>query len=484
VVAYDIKIVCPREGDGGLVRLNWFPRLFRKLPGVKWEGVIHEQVVSSLAGRGQIVKCAVEVMHSGYTLSPEQMQDKARRNITLLERQLEEEPDYAPGWFQLAETYVMSGRLDDAIDAYRRSLRLIEVSRLTLSGGVVAIALQNLGAALFQRNRPGDRKEARRLLEGALTVDPTLVPIRVIMGNHAMAEQRWEDAERHFTTALELCTAQAEHGEYEISPWLIHFLRGCSLAHQRKLAEAITCFEQSIAINPQHADSVWLLALAAGDAKDWARALSALERLASFGRDDVPYHAQRAVAFSELGRHAEAAAEARIVVERDPTLTAMRSLLAENLLRADQREEAADAYARLVEVAPRELAPRLALAQCREMLGDRDGMLEAYRGAVELDPDSADVLFALGSACLRAGILDVAEECLAGAAERYPERADFRLNHALCLIKKGDFVGARDRLAAIVARFPHMNQARELGQLVERLDAAHRATSTLAGGHA
>ena len=486
VVGYDIKIVCPREGDGGLVRLNWFPRLFRNLPGVRWEGVIHEQVVTSLVGHGPIVKCPVEVLHSGYTLSADAMQAKARRNIVLLERQLQAEPDYAPGWFQLAETYVMSGRLDDAIDAYRRSLRLLQVSRLTLSPGVIVVALQNLGAALFQRNKAGDRSEARHLLESALSLDDTLIPIRVIMGNHAMAEQKWEEAERHFTTALELVAGQREHGEYEISPWLIQFPHGCTLAHQRKLGEAMTCFDQALAVNPRHGDSLWLLALTSGDAGDWARGFAALERLAAAGRDDVPYHIQRAVTLSELGRHAESVAEARLVLEREPTMVPVLSLLAENLTRAGRYEEAVDAYARLVEAAPDKVAPLLALAQCREIIGDRDGMMDAYRRAVALAPDSADVLFALGSACLRSGALDAAEECLAGAVERYPERADFRLNHALCLIKKGDLGRARDRLTAIVERWPEMRKARELQQLVERFatnpQLGRLAASALAAG--
>ena len=481
VVGYDIKIVCPREGDGGLVRLNWFPRLFRNLPGVRWEGVIHEQVVTSLAGRGPIVKCPVEVLHSGYTLSHDAMQAKARRNIALLERQLRDEPDYAPGWFQLAETYVMSGRLDDAIGAYRRSLRLLQVSRLTLSAGVVTVALQNLGAALFQRNKAGDRDEARRLLESALALDPTLIPIRVIMGNHAMAEQKWEDAERQFATALELVARQQEHGEYEISPWLIHFLRGCTLAHQRKLGEAMTCFEQALSINPKHTDSLWLLALASGDAGDWTRGFPALERLAALGRDDVPYHVQRAVTLSGLGRHSEAADEARIVIEREPATAPVLSLLAENLMRAGRHQEAVEAYARLTDVAPDTVAPLLALAQAREMVGDRNGMMSAYQRAVELDADSGDVLFALGSACLRGGALDAAEECLAGAVARYPERADFRLNHALCLIKRADLGGAREALAAIVQRWPQLTKARELQQLIERLDT-HPQLGRLAAG--
>src|SRR5439155_707526 len=234
-------------------------------------------------------------------------------------------------------------------------------------------------AALFQRNKAGDRDEARRLLESALALDPTLIPIRVIMGNHAMAEQKWEDAERQFATALELVARQQEHGEYEISPWLIHFLRGCTLAHQRKLGEAMTCFEQALSINPKHTDSLWLL------------------------------------------------------------------------------------------------------AQAREMVGDRDGMMSAYQRAVELDADSGDVLFALGSACLRGGALDAAEECLAGAVARYPERADFRLNHALCLIKRADLGGAREALAAIVQRWPQLTKARELQQLIERLDT-HPQLGRLAAG--
>jgi tetratricopeptide (TPR) repeat protein len=474
VVAYEIKIVCPREGDGGLVRLNWFPRLFRRLPGVRWEGVIHEQVVASLSGHGRIERAPIEVTHAGYTLTPEQMAAKAKRNIALLERQLREEPDYAPGWFQVAETYVLAGRLEDAIAAYRRCLSLLELSRLTLAPGVVAIALQNLGAALLQH---GDRAEGLQTIEAALALDPTLAPAYVHLGNYAMAEGNWTTAEQHFTRALGMVQQQGETDEYQITPWLIHFLRGCALGRQARLHEAMACYHEALALNPRHLESLWLLALAASEAGEWTDSLAALERLGAHGRDDFAFHVQRASALSNLGRVEEAADAAQAALARDGGSPAVLALLAHSLAQAGRPAQAAAAYERLAAATPDAPGPWLALAQCRQAAGDHAGMMAAYQQAVTIAPESADVLFALGSACLRGGALEAAEECLAGAVERAPDRSDVRLSHALCLVKKGDLDGARRALDVLLERWPDNPQARELSGLLSRLAAAEAAAA-------
>jgi tetratricopeptide (TPR) repeat protein len=475
IVAYEIKIVCPREGDGGLVRLNWFPRLFRRLPGVQWEGVIHEQVVASLAGCGRIDRAPIEVRHAGYTLTPEQMAGKARRNITLLERQLRAEPDYAPGWFQLAETYMLAGRVEDAIAAYRKSLRLLELSRLTLAPSMVAVALQNLGAALLQH---GDRNEGAEMIVAALSLDPALAPAYLHLGNLAMTEQDWPEAERHFATALAMVERQAETEEYHISPWLIHFLRGCALARQGKLREAIASYRDALALNARHVESLWLLALAAGEAGDWTQSLETLEHLGALGRDDFPFHLQRAAALGKLGRFGEAADAVEAALARGEASPEVLGLLAQCLAQAGRPADAASVYERMADEAPDSAAPLLALAQCREAAGDGAAMMAAYRRAVEVAPESAEVLFALGSACLRGGALEAARECLAGAVERAPDRPDFHLNHALCLVKQGAFEPARAALDTLLARWPQTTHARELRALLTRL-----AASQAAGAH-
>lgn len=471
VVGYDIKIVCPREGDGGLVRLNWFPRLFRNLPGVQWEGVIHEQVTTSLLGRGRVIRSGVTVMHSGYTLTPEVMAAKAERNLALLQRQLQEEPDYAPGWFQLAETYALVGKLDEAIDAYRRCLRLIQLSRLTLSSNVVALALQNLGAVLVVRAKEDDVEEGLRLVRAAMEVDGNLITPHVHLGNHAMAERDWDAAERHFAKALEMVEQQGEGDQFEISPWLIHILRGCARAQRQRLPEAIASFEAGLALNPKFKEGFWLLALAASDAGEYGKSLAALDRLAGFGRDDFGFQARRATVLAALGRHQEAVDAARAALAHEPNTGPVLLVLAENLARAGHAAEAAETYERLAAGAPDNPAPLLAMAQCWETAGEPAKMMDAYRRAVDVAPDSPDVLFALGSACLRGGALDTAAECLAAAVAAQPDRADFHVNHALCLLKKGDLAAAGPALHAVLERWPDMTQARELVRLLDRLGA-------------
>ncbi len=471
VVAFNIKIVCPRQGDGGLVRVNWFPRLFRRLEGVRFEGIIHEQVIGSLVGRGTVADAAIEVLHSGYTLSPEQMAAKARRNAALLERQLREEPDYAPGWFQLAETYVLLERLDEAVDAYRRCLRLLDLGRLTLPPGAVAVALQNLGATLLAR---GDRERGLEYLRAALAVDPDLVPARVHLGNRALADGEWAAAERHFAEALAAAGRADGRGEYQTSPWLVHFLLGCAQARQGKYEAALASFDAALDRHPHHAESLWLSALTAGHAGRWARSLAALDRLAGLGRDDFPLRAQRAQALAALGRHDEAAAAAERALELEPASSPMLALAAESRTRAGDHGRAAALYERLAAARAGEPGPLLALAHCREQAGDRDGMMRAYERAVALAPEAPEVLFALGSACLRSGALETAEACLAAAVAAAPDRPEYRLNHALCRLKGGAVDEARAMLHALLARWPAVTAARDL---LDRLDTGRRPRS-------
>ena len=466
VVGYCIKIVCPREGDGGLTRLNWFPRLFRNVPGIRFEGVIHEQIIGSLDGRGRVERADIEAIHEGYTLDAERMRAKGERNLTLLQRQLGDDPGYAPGWFQLAETYVLLGRPRDAVDAYRRSLGLLETSRLTLPPGVVAVALQNLGATLIGLDQ---REEGIRCIEAALKVTPDMAPAHVHVGHAALADGRWADAERHFEQALGIVERADGEGEYEASPWLIHFLRGCARTRQGKYDAALASFEAGLALRPDHGEALWLLALTASHAGDPTRSLAALDRLAATGRDDFALHAQRAHALAVLGRHAEAADAGIAALAHQPDSIPVLGLAAESAARAHRLETACDLHARLARVAPDPVPSLLALAHLCEERDDRAGMMAAYTRAVEVAPESPDVLFALGSACIRDDALDAAETCLAQAVTARPERADYLVVLALCLIKRLELDRAEALVDEIAARWPGLARADELRGIIARL---------------
>ncbi|MBI4247257.1 MAG: tetratricopeptide repeat protein [Candidatus Rokubacteria bacterium] len=469
VVAYDIKILCPHRDDGGFTQLNWFPRLFRALPGIQWEGVIHEQVSTSFLGRGRVERSGVAVHHSGYTLSAEEIEAKAARNARLLERQLHDEPDFAPGWFHLAETYAYQGRVDEAIGAYRKCLRLLFLSRLTLSTGMVAVTLQNLGVTILKHR---DEAEGLRLIHDALVVDPDLAPAHVHLGNHALRKQRWEEAEEHFTTALACVERQRELATYEISPWLIHLFQGQALAHQQRWAEAIAAFEESRRLNPDNVDTLRLQARAVASTGDWSRVLEILDRLRELGDDGRAFHLQRIMALSSLQRFPEAADACGAALAQEPDSAPVLALLGESLARAGRPAEAAQTYERLTRVTPEAPGPWLALAQTFETLGDRSRMVAAYHRAVEIAPESPDVLFALGAGCLRADQLEPALECLTAAIAAAPDRPQFHLHHVLCLVKLGEIAEAALALTAVRERWPDLNEAQELEPIVARLSAA------------
>ncbi|GIV09089.1 MAG: hypothetical protein KatS3mg019_1180 [Fimbriimonadales bacterium] len=101
-----------RDGD---IFMHRIVRLFRRLPGLRWEGAIHEQITPSLVERnGRIATVAAQIRHLGYRGEVMQSRDKIRRNIEIIQRQLEREPDDLFHKFNLANTYFSAGDYEQA----------------------------------------------------------------------------------------------------------------------------------------------------------------------------------------------------------------------------------------------------------------------------------------------------------------------------------------------------------------------------------
>lgn len=85
-------------------------RLFRNDERLRYEGIIHEQILPSLRRAGyRCVPTAIMVEHVGYNLDPQRMHAKQRRNLDLLNRALEQEPESAFYRFHRAKTLMALG---------------------------------------------------------------------------------------------------------------------------------------------------------------------------------------------------------------------------------------------------------------------------------------------------------------------------------------------------------------------------------------
>ena len=94
----------------------WLPRLLPR--GVCYAGRIHEQPVSDFPR----LRLPITLGHDGYTT--DNLARKGARNETLLMRELEDAPEDAYLWFQLAKEHQARGRTPQAALCFREALRL------------------------------------------------------------------------------------------------------------------------------------------------------------------------------------------------------------------------------------------------------------------------------------------------------------------------------------------------------------------------
>jgi tetratricopeptide (TPR) repeat protein len=99
-------------------------RLFRNHPSIRFEGVIHENIWPAIlrfmaAEGGTIVKCGLTLDHVGYHGSQDH---KHRRNLPLLLKRLEQDPEHSYSRWHLGAVYNGLGDVERARDTWRRGI--------------------------------------------------------------------------------------------------------------------------------------------------------------------------------------------------------------------------------------------------------------------------------------------------------------------------------------------------------------------------
>lgn len=98
----------------------WLPRLFRKSPTLRWEGVVHEMPRTWLESRPRTRRIEAPIVHLGNVPSVREEKDKAARNLRLLEKRCLQEPDRSSAWAYLASERIHSGDVPGAREAVER----------------------------------------------------------------------------------------------------------------------------------------------------------------------------------------------------------------------------------------------------------------------------------------------------------------------------------------------------------------------------
>jgi tetratricopeptide (TPR) repeat protein len=148
-------------------------------------------------------------------------------------------PDDPRPWFLLGASYYEAGRLDAAERMFTEGARF---------PGMLGDAYSNLGAIAVRR---GNIKEALWLLARAATRRPGKAGVRYNYALALSAAKRYEDALREVTAAT---TAAPQDPE-------IRFFSGVVALRMGRLADAAAAFQETLRLDPNHADAKHNLAL-------------------------------------------------------------------------------------------------------------------------------------------------------------------------------------------------------------------------------
>jgi hypothetical protein len=120
--AYVMKCLCVPEADGHGGTVVDHVRLFRNRADLRWDYRVHEQILPAVRATGATVRWAdVVVRHTGYA-DPSQRRRKLERDLRLLRLEDAERPDHPFVLFNLGSVLQELGRVEEAINYFRRSL--------------------------------------------------------------------------------------------------------------------------------------------------------------------------------------------------------------------------------------------------------------------------------------------------------------------------------------------------------------------------
>ena len=116
-------------------------RLFPRLPSLRYEWPVHEQVGTSLQRLGlPVYACPAEILHHGYN-DAIRNQEKQTRNIALLKKQIESGASVnALTWFLLGGAHLDLKQYPEALAAYSQAKQLAPAQSEIASGATIRLA--------------------------------------------------------------------------------------------------------------------------------------------------------------------------------------------------------------------------------------------------------------------------------------------------------------------------------------------------------
>lgn len=455
-------LTAPERREGSEMAVHHACRLFRRLPGVQFEGRIHEQNLRSLQALGFTYhkRDNLIIDHFGYAGEIMSVRNKHERFIRMLQREVEECPD--EGFkqfhlFNLGNAYFTAGDLENAAHYLAIAAETADpAEEFTRS------LFTELATSLHRLGRSG---EGLYWCSRADSLGLEHPGIEFARGYCHMLMKNYTASEEAFYKALALSERgdlYSESGDAGISSFKTWYALGLALTGQNRFAEArkwcekaletqsnmhdarfllaMTYFheerfdvaaeilEETLRLFPSHADSQRELLRIYTITENWASALPFIRQFAKDNRVDFEAQTKWADCCESLGLYEEAREALESMRRLAPYSPEVHVSLGRVYAALGADAEAIDAYAEAIHVAPKYGNAYFNAGDLLYKMGYYAKAAETYIAGLELEPNRASGFFTLGNCYFQTKEYAAAVACYNMALQQDPALERVRNN--------------------------------------------------------
>jgi Tfp pilus assembly protein PilF len=257
-------------------------------------GIDVDTEISATESSAAASQGAAELVEQGKALLEA---DHCQAALEPLERAVQLEPELLDAQLAVGNAYTRLGRLDDAIDAYRKALE---------ADADFAAAYTNLGAAYLRQINPGADSEAATTqiqsaidsFRTALQLEPEDAETHANLGSALLKASQIPQAKEEFEEALRL---NHDLPEARVALGYLHLLTGQS-------EEAVNELERAVKLAPEMPEAHYALGLAYAESNQLEKAIGAFE---AFMATEIP-----ADCAGDIAAAAQARQQAALVLEQ------------------------------------------------------------------------------------------------------------------------------------------------------------------------
>ena len=307
------------------------------------------------------------------------------------------------------------GKYDEAIGEFEQAIHASED---------LGIARINIARALFKKR---DYQAATKILDDYSSRQPRSKDAENLLGNIAMEQKHYADAERHFRKAL----------EYE--PNFTDARNSLGILYDRlgRRDDALREFLKVVSVDPEYAEAhnnIGLINKEEGRAQE---AIASFRKAIEADPEFAGAYSNLALVLEQMGDLNEAGEQFRNALQRDPQNAAVRTNYGGLLYTLGHYEQARVELEKAVAADPVYASAQNNLGAVYGRLGRTEDEIAAYRKAIALDPEYADAHHNLGLALLKRGKVEEGESELRRALSIDRAYVPAYLNLARSLLGRG-----------------------------------------------